>query len=102
MWNYCLEGGRLNEELNYFSILQRKYANMTWSEFDDKHFIREESDPKMREIPEDEVVTSGYQVLIQTARKEFGQRNLLTKNGLLEHVGLMEEIMHLRVRKYGV
>lgn len=96
----CLEGGRLNEELRYFKTVQEKYGNKTWSDYDEKHFVRDADDPKLLQIREDEATNSGYQVLIQTA--ENPNENLLNKDGLLRHLELLNYIVGLQIPHYGV
>jgi patched 1 protein len=93
------EGGRLDNELNFFARVQQSYANRSWTTFDEQHFIREDFDEKLLQIPEDEASSSAYQVLIQTS--EESQPNLLTKEGLLRHVQLLEEITQIEVEKLG-
>uniref|UniRef100_A0A915DJ56 SSD domain-containing protein n=1 Tax=Ditylenchus dipsaci TaxID=166011 RepID=A0A915DJ56_9BILA len=95
------QGGRLDEELNYFSKVQQQYGHDQKRKWEyEKHFVFEEQDPKLNQIPEDEAASSGYQVLIQTA--EGGSHNVLTKDGLVRHVDLLLEIVHLEVEKFGM
>uniref|UniRef100_A0A1I7SEP3 SSD domain-containing protein n=1 Tax=Bursaphelenchus xylophilus TaxID=6326 RepID=A0A1I7SEP3_BURXY len=94
------EGGRLNEELKFFERVQDQYGDLNWTFYDEKHFVRESRDPLLKQIKEDEIKTSDYQVLIQTVEEE-GQ-NLLTKEGLQQHVGLLETIVNLQVTHFGV
>ncbi|CAD5209040.1 unnamed protein product [Bursaphelenchus okinawaensis] len=94
------EGGRLNEELKFFERVQDRYANLSWTEYDEQHFVRESNDPLLKQIKEDEIKTSDYQVLIQTVDQP-GQ-NLLTKNGLKTHVDLLNTIVNLQVTHLGV
>ncbi|KAI1727569.1 patched family domain-containing protein [Ditylenchus destructor] len=96
------EGGRLDEELNYFSRIQNEFGNISRRPDDGRHFFLEDDDPKLRQIPEDEAASSGYQVLIQTIEPDSQDHNLLTKEGLLRHVNLMQEIVHLEVEKFGM
>ena len=51
------------------------------------------------EIPSGNGLGGGFQVIIQTAEKK--DANLLTKDGLLEHVRLMEEIANYKVEMFG-
>jgi hypothetical protein len=94
------ENGRLNDELNYFSHIQKSLQNNS-HDYDPKHFTDKGKDPKLLQIPEDEVASTVYQVLIQTADHASGNSNLLTKDGLLQHVKLITEIKNLRVQKFG-
>ncbi|KAH7680192.1 CRE-PTC-1 protein, partial [Aphelenchoides avenae] len=97
---WVAEGGRLDNELNYFSRVQALHGNRSWTPFDDQNFLREDRDPKLSQIPDDEAATSDYQVLIQTSDEL--QPNLLTRDGLLRHAELLEEIVRLKVEKLGV
>lgn len=94
------EGGRLNEELNYFKNVQARYAHWNWTDYDDKHFIMEDRDPLLKQIKEDEIATSDYQVLIQTADEK--EQNILTKTDLKSHVDLLNSIKNLQVTHFGV
>jgi Ran GTPase-activating protein (RanGAP) involved in mRNA processing and transport len=96
----CLEGGRLNEELRYFKTVQDKYGKKNWTDYDEKHFVRDANDPKLLQIREDEATNSGYQVLIQTA--ENPNESLLNKKGLSRHLELLEYIVGLEIPHYGV
>jgi patched 1 protein len=97
---WVAEGGRLNEELRFFKSVQDKYGNREWTDYDEKHFLRDPIDAKLSQIREDESSNSGYQVLIQTA--ENPEENLLTKEGLLRHVELLNYIIGLQISHYGV
>uniref|UniRef100_A0A183CJZ2 SSD domain-containing protein n=1 Tax=Globodera pallida TaxID=36090 RepID=A0A183CJZ2_GLOPA len=98
------EGGRLNEELNFLSTLQKaNRRNLTQdSPYEQRHFLSEDLDERLFEIPEDEAPISSYQVLIQTADHLTPSRNVLTKKELLRHVQLLHEITQLRVHKFGL
>uniref|UniRef100_A0A914HFM4 Uncharacterized protein n=1 Tax=Globodera rostochiensis TaxID=31243 RepID=A0A914HFM4_GLORO len=98
------EGGRLNEELNFLSTLQKaNRRNLTQdSPYEQRHFLSEDLDERLFEIPEDEAPISSYQVLIQTADHLTPSRNVLTKKELLRHVQLLHEITQLRVHKFGM
>lgn len=61
--------------------------------------MRDDFDPKLSQIPEDEAASSDYQVLIQTSDDTLP--NLLTRDGMLRHVELLDEIVHLEVEKLG-
>jgi hypothetical protein len=92
------EDGRLNEELAYFKTVQEKYGNKTWTDYDEKHFIRNAKDPKLLQIRDEEA--TGYQVLIQTA--ENPNESLLNKKGLLRHLELLNYIVNLKIPHYGM
>uniref|UniRef100_A0A7E4VZR4 SSD domain-containing protein n=1 Tax=Panagrellus redivivus TaxID=6233 RepID=A0A7E4VZR4_PANRE len=94
------EGGRLDAELHYFQHVQDQYANETWTGEQDKYFLREDSDPLLKQRPQDEGSGQGFQVLIQTANEP--DENLLTKEGLTRHVDLLQHLVDLKVDKYGV
>ncbi|KAI6228220.1 Protein patched-like protein 1 [Aphelenchoides besseyi] len=94
------EGGRLNEELKYFKSVQDRYGHKQWTKYDDLHFVRDDNDPKLSQIREDEAANSGYQVLIQTA--EHRDQDLLTYDGLSRHVKLLEYIVSLEVNHLGI
>lgn len=92
----------MSEELRYFSTIQQNLQrNRTgWSgDINEKHFIKEAKDTNLEQIPSDESSASGYQVIIQTVEED--EENILTKEGLLRHVQLMEEIMQLKVDRFG-
>ncbi|KAL3080175.1 hypothetical protein niasHS_013847 [Heterodera schachtii] len=110
------EGGRLNEELNFLSTLQQESRQRrqnatkrhndedepTNAAYEQRHFLPEDLDERLFEIPEDEAPISSYQVLIQTADHSTPSRNVLTKKELLRHVQLMLEITQLSVHKFGL
>jgi hypothetical protein len=54
----------LHDELNYFSHVQNKYGNLSWTPNDEAKFIREEFDEKLFQRPEDEAGNTGYQVIL--------------------------------------
>lgn len=87
--------------MNYFRKIQKDYSRLGWnSSYHNQHFIREDEDPLLWQLPEDEGL-SGYQVLIQTADPEKSN-NVLTKDGLLQHVNLMQEIANIKIIKFGL
>jgi len=106
------QGGRLEDELSFLSRVKEEYYSGAKSR---KH-KRETSPPPIRpvnvtvhkpqaqessrpEVPRENGLGGGFQVVIQTPETE-GQ-NVLTKEGLLRHVELMNEISQYTVEMYG-
>lgn len=105
-----LEGGRLDDELNYLNRIRNEHQH---------HLMRnkrsspnDSSVPIMPinaeivkrpivapEIPVDASLSGGFQVIIQTP--DLNNRNILTKEGLLLHVDLLEEISQYTVEMFG-
>uniref|UniRef100_A0A0N4Z9N8 SSD domain-containing protein n=1 Tax=Parastrongyloides trichosuri TaxID=131310 RepID=A0A0N4Z9N8_PARTI len=96
------KGGHLNAEIDYFSNLKKEFESRksSWSEYDEKHFIKPFQDAKLANYSDDDETGGSYQVLIQTGERDG--ENLLTKERLLEHVNLMKQIKDISVNLYGV
>ena len=94
------EDGRLVEELNYFNTVLEKYSNETWTEENDKYLLRDDPDPNLEGRTEDEGASPGYQVLIQTGNETHP--NLLTTEGLKQHLDLVQHLVDIKVEKYGL
>lgn len=106
----CLEGGRLDVELNYLSRIRAEYHHIQKRSTNDthgkhgpkpvnatkKHALHTQQAP---EIPSGNGLGGGFQVVIQTP--EVKGTNLLNKEGLLRHVRVMEEISNYKVEMYG-
>lgn len=87
--------------MNFFSNLQRSLQNKTHVSNDEKYFISVDRDPKLEQIPEDEIASSIYQVIIQTVDPTTAETNILTKDNLLEHSQLILQIKNLNVQRFG-
>uniref|UniRef100_A0A1I7YH77 SSD domain-containing protein n=1 Tax=Steinernema glaseri TaxID=37863 RepID=A0A1I7YH77_9BILA len=87
---WVAKGGRLDAELTYLSDMEEKYGNTNWTESDELHWIREQTDEKLANLAQEKPSEGGYQVVIQT--KETDEDDILTKKGLLRHVDLISEI----------
>ncbi|KAK0396216.1 hypothetical protein QR680_001624 [Steinernema hermaphroditum] len=96
---WVAKGGRLDAELTYLSNMETKYGKTNWTESDDLHWIREQTDEKLANLAQEKPSEGGYQVVIQTA--ESDHENILTRDGLLRHVDLVSEIAGLAVNVDG-
>ncbi|CAP23390.2 Protein CBG03294 [Caenorhabditis briggsae] len=83
---WVAQGGRLDEELNFL-------PNM-------KELMRNESVDSGPEIPRENGLGGGYQVLIQTP--EFEGQDALAQGPLLKHVEIMKHIASFNVSVHGV
>ena len=105
------EGGRLEQELNFLDRAKREYSEAI------RRHKREDASlpPPIKaevkkpkpisqaasgpELPRENGLGGGFQVVIQTP--EFEGENVLSKEGLLRHVKLMEEIAQYKVEMFG-
>ena len=83
---WVAQGGRLDEELNFL-------PNM-------KKLMKEEANNTGTELPKENGLGGGYQVLIQTP--EFEGQNALDQQPLLKHVEIMRHIASFNVSVHGV
>ncbi|KAK0396207.1 hypothetical protein QR680_001621 [Steinernema hermaphroditum] len=96
---WVVKGGRLDAELAYLSNMETKYGKTNWTESDDLHWIREQTDEKLANLAQEKPSEGGYQVVIQTVERD--DENILTRDGLLRHVDLVSEIAGLAVNVDG-
>ncbi|CAD5215815.1 unnamed protein product [Bursaphelenchus xylophilus] len=101
------QGGRLDEELNYLNRIRNEYhrihkraAQITAPPIKPNVTMRK-PDIKIEapEIPSGNGLGGGFQVLIQTP--QIKGKNLLTKEGLLQHVKIMQEVAQYKIEMYG-
>ncbi|CAI4232828.1 unnamed protein product [Auanema sp. JU1783] len=103
------QGGRLSEELGFLSRVQEESMrikrdvtgspppiNATTNKKAKHHKSHERHTP---EIPRENGLGGGFQVVIQTPSYEG--ENILSKKALLKHVDLMEEISQYKVEMHG-
>uniref|UniRef100_A0A915NM73 SSD domain-containing protein n=2 Tax=Meloidogyne TaxID=189290 RepID=A0A915NM73_9BILA len=97
------EGGRLNEELKFLTTLQNRSRDtyILDESYLLRNFERDNSDPRLGLIPEDDAPMASYQVLIQTADPKSREHNVLSRIDLLKHVNLLKEITQMRIFKFG-
>ncbi|PAV61734.1 hypothetical protein WR25_11154 isoform D [Diploscapter pachys] len=97
------QGGRLNEELNYLSNVQIRNIQRRKREAPVKPVNAKKGHqaPRRRvvELPKENGLGGGFQVVIQTP--SFTGENVLSKDSLLRHVKLMQEIADYHVDLYG-
>lgn len=102
------EGGRLEQELTFLDRAKREYLESlaavrpkrdTNSPEPITPINKPKSAPSGPELPRENGLGGGFQVVIQTP--EFIGENILSKNGLLRHVQLMEEIAQYKVDMFG-
>lgn len=109
------QGGRLDEELHFLSRIQqeankvvvrtkRLAENISIGALDPSTAIRPvnqapSSAPHTLELPKENGLGGGFQVVIQTP--EVKGMNVLTKDALLKHVEIMNEISKFSVEMYG-
>lgn len=84
---WVAKGGRLDEELNFLQRVQ-------------EHSKYNESNNSGAEIPRENGLGGGYQVVIQTP--EYEGQNVLNQGPLLKHVDIMREIANYSVEVGGV
>ncbi|CAD6193959.1 unnamed protein product [Caenorhabditis auriculariae] len=96
------QGGRLNEELNFLANVQA-HANRIKRELPINATIGAPTTqaPQRRgpEIPKENGLGGGFQVVIQTP--SYQGEDVLTKEALLRHTALMEEIANYEVHMWG-
>uniref|UniRef100_A0A1I7XEC2 SSD domain-containing protein n=1 Tax=Heterorhabditis bacteriophora TaxID=37862 RepID=A0A1I7XEC2_HETBA len=90
-------GGRLNEELSFLSRVQAESNRLT--KRTTATMPIEPSERKGPELPRENGLGGGFQVVIQTPT--FEGENILSKKALLKHVELMEEIANYEVELHG-
>ncbi|KAE9554217.1 hypothetical protein FO519_002581 [Halicephalobus sp. NKZ332] len=104
------QGGRLEQELNFLSEAKKEYSESLRRPKRDSPDLPPPIIPKVKkpqvsqsssgpELPRENGLGGGFQVVIQTP--EFEGENVLTKDGLLRHVKLMEEIAQYKVDMFG-
>uniref|UniRef100_A0A915LNE0 Uncharacterized protein n=1 Tax=Meloidogyne javanica TaxID=6303 RepID=A0A915LNE0_MELJA len=100
---YDAEGGRLNEELKFLTTLQNRSRDtyILDESYLLRNFERDDSDPRLGLIPEDDAPMASYQVLIQTADPKSREHNVLSRIDLLKHVNLLKEITQMHIFKFG-
>ncbi|GMR34260.1 hypothetical protein PMAYCL1PPCAC_04455 [Pristionchus mayeri] len=85
---WVAKGGRLDEELSFH---KRVLESVTYNH---------SRDDQAAEVVRENGLGGGYQVVIQTP--EYEDENILTREGLLKHVAIMEEIANISVSRYGI
>lgn len=102
------QGGRLNEELNFLSRVQHESQRVHKREAPiqpvngGNHSRPPPRLPHARrgpELPKENGLGGGFQVVIQTPTQDG--ENALTRDGLLKHVDLMQEISQYTVQLHG-
>ncbi|KAF8360665.1 ptc-1, partial [Pristionchus pacificus] len=85
---WVAKGGRLDEELSFH---KRVLESVTYNH---------SRDDQAAEVVRENGLGGGYQVVIQTP--EYEEQNMLTREGLLKHVAIMEEIANISINKLGI
>ncbi|KAI1727848.1 patched family domain-containing protein [Ditylenchus destructor] len=102
------QDGRLNDELNFLNNAKANYSSIRRKRSTEpiqpinaqviKHGPMPPADIRP-ELPTDNGFNSGFQVVIQTP--EIGGSDILSKEGLLRHVNILEEISQYDVEMFG-
>ncbi|KAI1720235.1 patched family domain-containing protein [Ditylenchus destructor] len=102
------QNGRLNDELNFLNNAKANYSSTRRKRSTEpiqpinaqviKHGPLPPADVRP-ELPTDNGFNSGFQVVIQTP--EIGGSDILSKEGLLRHVNILEEIAQYDVEMFG-
>uniref|UniRef100_A0A914UMC9 SSD domain-containing protein n=1 Tax=Plectus sambesii TaxID=2011161 RepID=A0A914UMC9_9BILA len=88
------EGGRLQREIDFPAMIRRDYDTLVASIPEHEHSrSKREATPKT--APKG--ISSAFQVLIQTTANGD---NILTQEGLLKHVDIMNEVAKLQIQAY--
>ncbi|GMS82271.1 hypothetical protein PENTCL1PPCAC_4446, partial [Pristionchus entomophagus] len=85
---WVAKGGRLDEELSFH---KRVLESVTYNH---------SRDDQAAEVVRENGLGGGYQVVIQTP--SHVDENMVTREGLLKHVSIMEEIANISVNKLGI
>lgn len=105
------QGGRLEQELSFLGRAKQMYRESLKRDKRDSDMPppitpvnakKKKPQPQASSAPElpfENGLGGGFQVVIQTP--EYDGENILTKEGLLRHVQLMEEIAQYQVELYG-
>lgn len=102
------EDGRLEEELSYLGRTRQKYSEMksrhTRSAPGSQPVVPTNANPakptqSAPELPVENTFGGGFQVIIQTT--EIPNADILTRENLLTHVRMLEEIAQYNVTMFG-